>query len=150
MSAKQQTVLIVDDTLENIDILRAILADSYSVKIATNGELALKIIEKQLPDLILLDVMMPGMDGHEVCRRLKSNTRTVNIPVIFVTAMAEAQDEQIGFDLGAVDYITKPIKPALVVARVKTQLALADQRRDCEIMVELRTKELESSQKDAT
>ncbi|MFW5426360.1 MAG: two-component system response regulator [Methylophagaceae bacterium] len=149
MASDKQTLLIVDDTLENIDILRAILINSYSVKIATSGELALKIIEQNVPDLILLDVMMPGMDGYEVCRRLKSNIKTASIPIIFVTAMAETQDEQDGFDLGAVDYITKPIKPAIVLTRVKTQLALADQRKDCELTVELRTNELASSQKDA-
>ena len=149
MSDKKQTVLIVDDTLENIDILKAILTHYYAIKIATNGELALKIVDKQAPDLILLDIMMPGMDGHEVCRRLKSKPESSNIPVIFVTAMAEAHDEQAGFDLGAVDYITKPIKPALVIARVKAQLELADQHRACEMMVELRTKELVDSQNEA-
>lgn len=149
MSANQKTVLIVDDALENIDILKAILAPYYIIKIATRGEVALKIVDKKAPDLILLDIMMPDMDGHEVCRRLKSNPQSANIPIIFVTAMAEAHDEQAGFDLGAVDYITKPIKPALVIARVKTQLELADQHQACEMMVDIRTKELVESQQDA-
>ncbi|MDF1589564.1 MAG: response regulator [Gammaproteobacteria bacterium] len=149
MSDQQQTILVVDDTLANLDLLKAILTPFYVVKMATNGETALKIVEKQHPDLILLDVMMPGMDGHEVCRRLKSNPQYVDIPIIFVTAMAETENEQIGFDLGAVDYFVKPIKPALLKARIKTHLALADQRRECEIMVKLRTHELATSQKDA-
>jgi len=89
------------------------------------------------------------MDGHEVCRRLKSNKETFSIPVIFITAMAESEDEKTGFDLGAVDYITKPVNPAIVIARVKAQLALADQHRACSIEVEKRTKELEESQADA-
>ena len=147
--AKQSTILVVDDTLENIDILKAILQSDFNIKVATNGKIALKIIDRQPPDLILLDIMMPEMDGYEVCRRLKSSLDHADIPVIFVTAMSEANDEQIGFDVGAVDYITKPIKPALVIARVKSQLALADQRRNCDLMVKVRTSELEESQKDA-
>lgn len=146
---KQSTILVVDDTLENIDILKAILQPYFNIKVATSGKLALKIVGKQPPDLILLDIMMPEMDGYEVCRLLKSNPNHSDIPIIFVTAMSETSDEQVGFDVGAVDYITKPIKPALVVARVKSQLALADQRRDCELMVRVRTHELEESQKDA-
>jgi putative two-component system response regulator len=144
-----QTVLVVDDTLANIDLLKEVLTPMYAVKIATSGELALKIIAKQVPDIILLDVMMPGMDGYEVCKYLKSNIDTANIPIIFVTALVETHDEQVGFDLGAVDYITKPIQPALALARVKAQLILADQHRACEIRVQERTKELAKSQKDA-
>ncbi|PCJ30613.1 MAG: two-component system response regulator [Gammaproteobacteria bacterium] len=149
MTDRPQTVLVVDDTLENIDILTGILGPHYAIKVATNGALALKIVAKQQPDIILLDVMMPVMDGHEVCRHLKSDLKSANIPVIFITAMADAQDEQIGFDLGAVDYITKPIRPAIVLARVKSHLALADQKRECELMVNQRTRELAESQKDA-
>jgi len=145
----KQTVLIVDDTLGNIDILKALLTPFYAIKIATSGLLALKIVEKSPPDLILLDIMMPEMDGLEVCQRLKSNKRFVNIPIIFVTAMSDEQDEQAGFDLGAVDYITKPIKPALVIARVKTHIALADQQKACALNVQRRTKELQKSQDDA-
>lgn len=144
-----QTVLVVDDTLANLDLLKELLAPTYTVKIATSGELALKIIAKQAPDIILLDVMMPGMDGYEVCKYLKSKSETEYIPVIFVTAMVEAQNEQFGFDLGAVDYITKPITPAIVLARIKAQLALADQQRASDQQVEKRTEELAKSQKDA-
>lgn len=149
MAKSKQTLLIVDDTLANIDVLRGVLDSDYNIKVATKGEVALKIVNKQLPDLILLDVMMPEMDGHEVCRRLKANANTMDIPIIFVTAMADSQDEQVGFDLGAVDYIVKPIRPAIVKARVRAHLALSDQKKACEIMVELRTHELAASQKDA-
>jgi len=145
----KKTILVVDDTLLNIDILKAILSPFYKVKVATNGKVALKIVELQAPDLILLDIMMPDMDGHEVCRRLKSDKQSANIPVIFVTAMADEDDEQKGFDLGAVDYITKPIKPAIVLARVKAQLALANQKEACENEVARKVKQLEKSHNDA-
>ncbi|MDH5628969.1 MAG: response regulator, partial [Gammaproteobacteria bacterium] len=149
MLKNRQTILVVDDTAANLDVLKGLLSPFYNVKIAINGAIALKIIEKFPPDLILLDVMMPEMDGYEVCRRIKSNPETYKIPIIFVTAMSEASDEQKGFNLGAVDYITKPINPAIVQSRVKTHIALSDQRRQCEEMVLQRTAELEKSQKDA-
>jgi putative two-component system response regulator len=148
-AAVQRSILIVDDTPENIDVLRGILADRYSIRAATNGALALRIAEKQSPDLILLDVMMPGMDGYEVCQRLKANPETASIPVVFVTAKAETEDEQTGFDVGAVDYITKPVNPALVNARVRTHLALADQQRACNEQVVARTQALEAAQRAA-
>ncbi|HEB95388.1 MAG TPA: response regulator [Sedimenticola thiotaurini] len=146
---QQPLLLLVDDTPENLDILRGILGSDYRLRIATSGPLALKVIERQQPDLILLDVMMPGMDGHEVCRILKSDPDTAPIPVIFVTAMAESEDEELGLRLGAVDYLTKPVQPAVVRARVATHLALADQQRSCRRMVEERTRELEASQRAA-
>lgn len=146
---EKRSVLIVDDTPENIDVLRGILADRYAIRAATNGELALRIATSQKPGLILLDVMMPGMDGYEVCRRLKSDPGTASIPVIFVTAKTETEDEQTGFDAGAVDYITKPVNPALVIARVDTHLALADQQLACHQQVIARTRELEESQRAA-
>jgi putative two-component system response regulator len=145
----KQTILAVDDTPENLDVLRGILVPDYLVKAATNGKTALKIADTQPPDLILLDVMMPEMDGYEVCRRLKADPVTAKIPVIFVTAMTDVKDEQRGFDVGAVDYIPKPIQPAIVQARVQTHLALADQQRTCEMVVHRRTAELEESQKAA-
>lgn len=126
------TVLVVDDTPENIDVLRGVLAADYTVKVANSGALALKIAGAQPPDLILLDIMMPGMDGYEVCRQLKANPLTRAIPVIFVTAMAETEDELQGLALGAVDYLTKPIVPAIVKARVQTQLVLRQARRELE------------------
>ena len=121
---KRFTVLAVDDTPENLDVVKGILTPEYVVKVAINGPMALKIVEKQPPDLILLDIMMPGMNGYEVCRRLKSNPKTSEIPVIFLTAMDQTSDEASGFELGAADYITKPVNPPILEARVKTHLAL--------------------------
>ncbi|MCB1760841.1 MAG: response regulator [Gammaproteobacteria bacterium] len=147
--SEKQTLLVVDDTPENIAVLKGILCDTYSVRAATSGALALKIIEKQKPNLILLDVMMPDMDGYDVCRRLKSSTKTSHIPVIFVSAKHETIDEQRGFDVGAVDYISKPVNPVLVKARVRTHLTLADQHRAARQLVKTRTRELEASQRAA-
>ncbi len=148
-AATKSTILVVDDTTENIDVLQGILSSRYSVRAATSGQLALRIVDKIKPDLILLDVMMPGMDGYEVCRILKSNPETARIPVIFVTAMSEIEEEEKGFEAGAVDYITKPIHPAIVLSRVNTHLALANQQRACEQTVRERTRELEESQRAA-
>jgi len=132
--ADKPTVLIVDDTAENLTLMNGLLKDTYRTKVANTGERALKVAQGEgPPDLILLDIMMPGMDGYEVCRRLKSDAKTAAIPVIFLTAKTEVEDEQQGFDVGAVDYITKPISPPIVLARVKTQLTLkaaADFLRD--------------------
>jgi adenylate cyclase len=118
------SVLVVDDTETNIDILLGVLGDDYEVSVATDGETALELVAESPPDLILLDVMMPGIDGYEVCRRLKQDIKTREIPVIFITAMSEVSDETKGFDVGAVDYITKPISPPVVKARVKNHLSL--------------------------
>jgi len=128
MQDQRPTLLIVDDTPENIDILRAVLMHDYQLKVATNGEKALELCHREpQPQLVLLDIMMPGMDGYEVCRRLKEDERTRRIPVIFVTAMSEAGDEVRGLELGAVDYLTKPVQPAIVKARVRTHLTLYKQ-----------------------
>jgi sigma-B regulation protein RsbU (phosphoserine phosphatase) len=123
-SPSKPVVLAVDDTPENLDVVKGILASDYTVKAAINGEMALKIVEKAPPDLILLDIMMPGMSGYEVCEQLKSNPATRDIPVIFLTAMEQTTDEAKGFDLGAADYITKPVNPPILEARVRTHLAL--------------------------
>ena len=139
------TVLIVDDTPENIDILVGILSDDYKIKVAIDGPRALALVAKSRPDLILLDVMMPGMNGYEVCKLLKQDPLTSHIPVIFVTALSEVADETQGFALGAVDYITKPVSAAVVKARVKTHLALYDQKRLLEQQVKIRTQELEAT-----
>ncbi len=140
------TVLIVDDISSNIDVLSKALKHEYKVKAALRGKDALKIcLSDSPPDIVLLDVMMPEMDGYEVCETLKSNVLTTNIPIIFVTALGEVSDEQKGLDMGAVDYITKPISPAVVRTRVKNHLALYDQRRHLESMVQVRTEELEQS-----
>ncbi len=140
---KKQSILVVDDTSENIDLLVGILENEYNVKVAINGERALKVANAaERPDLILLDVMMPGMDGFEVCRRLKDNPYTRYIPVIFLTAMQDAESERKGFEVGAVDFVTKPINPPTVLARIKTHLNLYNQNQTLEEMVYQRTAEL--------
>jgi putative two-component system response regulator len=119
------TILIVDDTPENLTLMNSLLKDEYKTKIANSGERALKLLASDgKVDLILLDIMMPGIDGYEVCRQLKENPAMRHIPVIFLTAKVQVEDEQMGFDVGCVDYITKPISPPIVMARVKTQLTL--------------------------
>ena len=123
------TILVVEDTPDSLVLLSNLLKDEYVVKIASGGEKALKIAASDSPpDLILLDIIMPGMDGYEVCRRLKRDPKTMNIPVIFLTAKAEWKDEKKGLELGAVDYITKPISPPIVMACVRTQLELKHER----------------------
>jgi putative two-component system response regulator len=147
---EKKTILVVDDTPDNLSLMSGLLKDDYKVKVANNGEKALKIAATApQPDLILLDIMMPGMDGYEVCQLLKKNPATINIPVIFLTAKAEVEDEKKGLELGAVDYLTKPVSPPIVMARVKNHLALkshADFLRDkndyLEIEVAKRTKEV--------
>ncbi|MCE1249634.1 MAG: two-component system response regulator [Comamonadaceae bacterium] len=148
------TVLVVDDTPENLSLMGALLRDHYHVKVANQGEKALKIAQAEAPpDLILLDIMMPGIDGYEVCRQLKARAQTRDIPVIFLTARAEVEDERLGLALGAVDYITKPISPPILLARVATHLALkasSDFLRDksayLEREVALRTLEVQAIQ----
>ena len=147
----KKSVLIVDDTPENLTLMNGLLKDIYKTKIANNGERALKIAATHpLPDLVLLDIMMPGIDGYEVCRQLKADPLTAEIPVIFLTAKTQIEDEQMGFDVGCVDYITKPISPPIVLARVKTHLLMKDVRdflRDqnafLENEVERRTREVQ-------
>jgi putative two-component system response regulator len=139
----KQCILVVDDSPENIDLLSEVLRDEYRIRVATSGEKALKIVySDEPPDLILLDIMMPGLSGLEICRRLKANPDRRRIPIIFVTAMSSVEDEQRGLATGAVDYITKPISPPIVRARVRTHLALYDQSRELECMVRQRTHEL--------
>ncbi len=118
------TVLVVDDTEANIDILVEALDNEYEVSVAIDGESALEIVDTDPPDLILLDIMMPGLDGYEICRRIKSKPGTSDIPIIFITAMDEIENKTKGFELGAVDYITKPFESMEVKARVKTHLSL--------------------------
>jgi sigma-B regulation protein RsbU (phosphoserine phosphatase) len=125
MAEEQQKILVVDDERLNINVLVDLLKPNYKMMAAKSGEQALKAVQiANPPDLILLDIMMPEMDGYEVCRRLKADEATRDIPVIFVTAMGETKDETKGLELGAVDYLTKPISPPIVEARVKTHLAL--------------------------
>lgn len=125
----KRTVLIVDDTPANVSLLNNILKDQYKTKIATNGEKALKLASSDsAPDLILLDIMMPEMDGYEVCEQLKANPKTADIPVVFLTAKVSEEDETRGLAMGAVDYITKPISPPIVLERVKNHLTLKEAR----------------------
>ncbi|MCM2356221.1 MAG: response regulator, partial [Arenimonas sp.] len=130
----QRTVLVVDDAPDNLTLMAGLLKDHYRVKVAPNGPRAVQIAEgDDPPDLILLDIMMPGMDGYEVCSRLKSASATRHIPVVFLTAMSADEDQKRGFDLGGVDYLTKPIQPLLMLARVRTHLEnklAADMLRD--------------------
>jgi len=123
MKKNMPTILVVDDTETNIDILIELLSD-YNVAVALNGERAIKIANKKNIDLILLDIMMPIMDGYETCKRLKSDNKTKDIPIIFITAKVDEQSIERGYDEGAIDYITKPFKPRELIARVKTQLKL--------------------------
>ena len=147
---EKPTILVVDDTPDNLTLMSGLLRDHYKVKVANHGDRALKIaMTDDPPDLILLDIMMPEIDGYEVCRRLKQEPRTRDIPVIFLTAKTDVKDETLGLELGAVDYLTKPISPPIVLARVKTHLALksaSDFLRDkndyLEQEVERRTREV--------
>lgn len=148
------TILVVDDAPENLELMSELLRDHYRVKIANGGPAALRISRaKPAPDLVLLDIMMPDMDGYEVCRQLKADPGTADIPVIFLTALSAVEDEQKGFRLGAVDYITKPVSPPLLQARVRTHLRLkasADFLRDknqfLEAEVARRTREVTAIQ----
>jgi putative two-component system response regulator len=146
---ERAVILIVDDTADNITLLTYLLGNHYKNKVATNGHKALEIAFKDPPDLILLDIMMPGMDGYTVCRELKANPITRDVPVIFLTARTQEDDETRGFELGAVDYITKPISPPILMARVHTHIALQQARKTLaqhnvalENLVEVRTRQL--------
>lgn len=140
----KKIILIVDDIADNIDVVNGILIMDYKVKIALNGERAIKIASSEPhPDLILLDVMMPGMDGYEVCQTLKNNPVTSDIPIIFLSANNEAEDISKGVKLGAIDYITKPVNPDILKLRIRNHLALVDQNREVEEKVNQRTKELQ-------
>ena len=117
-------LLLVDDEPTNLQVLRHVLQADYRLLFATDGARALQVAREQLPQLILLDIMMPGMDGYAVCRALKADPATAGIPVIFITALNDSQDETAGFDVGGVDYLTKPVSPPVVRARVRTHLSL--------------------------
>lgn len=155
-TVEKATVLAVDDTVTNIEVVKGVLSEKYLVQAALSGDIALKIIAKRKPDLILLDIMMPDLDGYEVCRRLKACKETRDIPIIFLTAKTQEGDETKGLLLGAVDYITKPISPPILKARVKNHLMLKEIRdqlsRQNEILeekVKERTHQLSNLQ-DAT
>lgn len=151
--ASRPTVLVVDDTPQNLDLISDLLARRYRVRVAPGGMRALQIARSSPPDLILLDVVMPEPDGHEVCRQLKADERTRDVPVIFLTSRHDLEDEALGFSLGAVDYIAKPVAPSLLLARVHTHLTLkvaSDFLRDkssyLEAEVERRTQEVHDVQ----
>ena len=134
----RSTLLIVDDTETNVDILVELLSDLYEIVVALDGERALKILDEQAVDLILLDIMMPEMDGYEVCKRVKQNEKTHDIPIIFITAKTDEASIEKAYDVGGMDYITKPFKPKELFARIKTQLhirALIEEleRSKCEL-----------------
>jgi putative two-component system response regulator len=157
MTIAKPTILAVDDTPDNLTVISSILKELYTVKVATDGETALKIATQgESPDLILLDIMMPDMDGYEVCRRLKANPKTRDIPAIFLTALNDPYHEATGLQLGAVDYVSKPISPPILLARIKNHLAfkaaadfLRDQAEFLSREVERRTTEIAAMQ-DAT
>ena len=147
------TILVVDDTPVNLSLLSNLLKDYYRIKVANNGFKALEFAHNAPPDLILLDIMMPEIDGYEVCRRLKADETTRDIPIIFLTAKIEIEDEELGFSLGAVDFIHKPISPPIVMARIKTHLeikawrdSLQDQNAWLEKQVEQRLTEINNLQ----
>jgi putative two-component system response regulator len=151
---QKSTILVVDDTPDNLKLVSGLLRDNYKVKLANSGELALEIAQSAFPpDLILLDIMMPEMDGYTVCFHLKENPKTAHIPVIFLTAKVGIADETKGFELGAVDYITKPISPLIILSRVAAHLAmkkmqdmLRDQNHFLELEVQKRTAEVDAIQ----
>lgn len=120
----RSTILVVDDAPENLAVLSQLLHQRYRVIAATSGEAGLRLAREQLPDLIILDIMMPDLDGYSVLAALREDAKTINIPVIFVTAMAEAEAEEFGLDQGAADYLTKPVKPSVLLVRVRNQLEL--------------------------
>jgi two-component system, sensor histidine kinase and response regulator len=142
METLKPTVLVVDDSDSNIEVLLETLSGDYRVRVATDGPAALRAVEKALPDLVLLDIMMPGMDGFEVCRRLKADPAACRLPVIFLTAVADGEGEARGLEMGAVDYITKPINPAIVRIRVRNHLDLKAHRDALEDLVAQRTRQL--------
>jgi putative two-component system response regulator len=150
----KSSILVVDDTPDNLILMSELLKDYYKIKVANSGVKALKIAQSDTPpDLILLDVMMPDLDGYEVCKQLKANPQTRHIPIIFLTAKSDVTDETKGLELGAIDYITKPINPAIVMARVKTHLDmkmmqdfLRNQNSFLEAEIEKRTREVAAIQ----
>ena len=142
-------LLLVDDQPLNNTIIGEALKEDYQLSAATSGEEALRVIEVNPPDMVLLDVLMPEMDGFEVCRKLKSDPVTAHIPIIFVTSMDDTVNEEYGLKVGAVDYITKPINPAIVRARVKLHVRLERYRGFLEKLLELGTDELNAAQASA-
>ena len=142
MQNKKPTILAVDDTRDNLGVIKDILFNDYSILFANDGKKALTIVKSNRPDLILLDIMMPEMDGYEVCKKLKFNPETSDIPIIFLTSKSQIFDVNKVFSLGAADYILKPVNPAILKARVKTHLAISNQKHLIEEQVKERTMSL--------
>lgn len=147
MDRNRAKILVIDDTKTNIEVLEGILSNDYDVFVALNGKKALTLVEKVKPDLILLDVMMPEMDGYETLRQMNSLKLVEDTPVIFLTAKADAKSEQTGLDLGAVDYIIKPFNPDLVRLRIKNQLEFKHQRDHLHELVDEKTQDLRKTLK---
>jgi putative two-component system response regulator len=151
---ERETILVVDDSPDNLTLMAGLLRDAYRVKLAPNGEKALSIARAgEAPDLILLDIMMPGLSGYDVLRELKADPATAHVPVIFLTAMSSREDEQRGLEMGVVDYITKPVSPPVVLARVRNHLLLKrsadflrDNNRFLQTEVDRRTREITAIQ----
>lgn len=139
------TILIVDDTEENIDILVDLLFEEYNLLVALDGQKALELARVNTPDLILLDVMMPGINGYEVCRRLKEDDETKFIPIVFLTALSEDSDEAVGIRMGAIDYIRKPFNPVIVSSRIKNYIKVRNYQNKLEVMVKERTQKIEKT-----
>ncbi len=151
-SSEIATILIVDDTPTNLALMVELLRPEYRIKVAINGEKAVELaLGGNPPDLILLDIMMPGLNGYDVCQRIKAEPHTRNVPIIFISAMGETEDETRGLELGGVDYVTKPINPAIVKARIRTHLAAAQQARERErLLAQLEQQARELSQLNHT
>jgi len=146
--AHKKVLLVVDDTPANIRMVACVLGDIYEIRVATDGPMALALVKTSpVPDLILLDIMMPGMDGYEVCARLKADPETRDTPVIFLTGQIEVADEERGFQVGAVDYIQKPFSEAIIKARVQTHLTLRGVRKQLAQQLRTLRSELETARR---
>lgn len=149
MSSEKTRILIVDDEPANIKILSNLLAGDYALSVATNGKQALEVARVQSPDLVLLDMIMPGMDGIEVCQALKESEQTRDIPVIFVTSMGDSANEERGLEAGAVDYISKPVSPPIVKARVRIHIQNYLSKKFLENLLSSKTTTLEDAKEEA-
>jgi len=145
---KKPTILIIDDVMANIKILGSTLQPDYEILFALNAQDGIESVLANRPSLILLDILMPDIDGYEVCRRLKTDEQTRDIPVIFITSRDSDDDEARGFEVGAVDYITKPFSPVVVKARIKTHVELKKQSDFLEWMLREKSKELHEIEKE--
>ncbi len=146
--SKKRSILIIDDGMINIKVLGSSLQNDYKIFFALDAQRGIKSALENQPDLILLDILMPGMDGYETCRILKSDKRTMGIPIIFITSKTSEEDETKGFELGCVDYITKPFSPVVIKSRIKTHLELKKRADFLEWMLKERSKELQEMEEE--